>query len=249
MVEQPPEGPTWSDLADRAGLAAVLDPADVDGTKNSLIDRAHKRALTRALGPVGGLRVLDFGCGNGRLSIWLAELGADVVGIDATVEMIESARREAPALPFHVFDGRRVPVDAGTIDVVLSVFVLQYYVSEADAYASLLRELRRVLKPSGRLIMVEQVTSGVLGRGGTEVQYRQGLRAAAFDIDAARPVRAGSSRIVPLVQRWPILGGLPFLDGLMALEARVAGREEPRGPAYVDFLFAASRENAVRPAR
>jgi ubiquinone/menaquinone biosynthesis C-methylase UbiE len=239
MVEQPPEGPSWGRLADRSGLAAVLDPADTVGIKNRLIDRVHKRALGRALGKTSGLRVLDFGCGNGRLSVWLAGRGARVTGIDATPEMIESARRSAPHVSFQHFDGSAIPLADASIDAVISAYVLQYYVADTGTYVGFLREFRRVLAPSGRVAMVEQVTNGSIGRGGVLEQYIDGLREAPFTIDHIRPVRAGGSRIVELAQSWPRLERLALFEMLLPLEARLLAGSRLRGDAYIDYLFLA----------
>jgi len=91
-------GANWSELAQLEGLAAVLDPGDTQGAKNRAIDRAHKRALRKGCGDLRGARALDFGCGNGRLSAWLAGRGASVDGVDATEEMLAVARRAVPRL-------------------------------------------------------------------------------------------------------------------------------------------------------
>ena len=59
----------WDDRAELAGLAAILDDKDRPGRKNRYIDMIQKLALGERY--VGGSRVLDLGCGSGRLSPWL----------------------------------------------------------------------------------------------------------------------------------------------------------------------------------
>ena len=125
---QPEAGPTWAERAQLDPLAAVLDPEDRSGGKNQLIDRVHKRALGRALGDVRGTTALDFGCGTGRLSDWLVRRGAKVVGVDVTPEMVAVARSNVPRARFGTIDGRMLPFADGAFDVLISVYVLQYYV-------------------------------------------------------------------------------------------------------------------------
>ena len=54
--------------------------------------------------PIAGRRVLDAGCGGGRTSAWLAELGAAVVGIDVSPELVRLARERLPSATFSVGD-------------------------------------------------------------------------------------------------------------------------------------------------
>lgn len=51
-----------------------------------------------------GSRILDAGCGTGRVATWLAELGFSCVGVDADESMLAVARRSAPHLPWHWAD-------------------------------------------------------------------------------------------------------------------------------------------------
>ena len=59
-------------------------------------------ALRALLPPVAGRRVLDAGCGAGRHSVWLAEQGAEVVGLAASPEMLARARARVPSATFAV---------------------------------------------------------------------------------------------------------------------------------------------------
>lgn len=64
-------------------------------------------------------RVLDAGCGTGRTAVHLAELGHEVVGVDADPAMVEQARAEAPHLRFEVVDLARADASLGRFDLVV----------------------------------------------------------------------------------------------------------------------------------
>src|SRR5262245_42116797 len=68
------------------------------------------------LAPQPGERILDLGCGTGELTAQIAEVGADVIGIDASEAMIVRARERYPQLRFEVARGQdfvvETPVDA-----------------------------------------------------------------------------------------------------------------------------------------
>src|SRR5581483_6155766 len=108
-VQQPDVGPTWDDRARLPGDAGVLDATDTDGRKNDLIDRVHKLALRRALPRVRGMRILDAGCGNGRITEWLATRGADVVGVDPSSAMIAAAVSRVACATFLQADVEALP--------------------------------------------------------------------------------------------------------------------------------------------
>lgn len=100
-----------------------------------------------------GARVLDVGCGIGRLTAALADRGATVVGIDVSEVMIATARARHPGLRFEATSGRDLASFANdAFDLVLMVDVLPYVVRGGiDGAAVLVGEAARVLGPGGRL--------------------------------------------------------------------------------------------------
>lgn len=116
---------------------------------NALYDRP---ATFELIGDVDGKRVLDAGCGPG---IYVAELvarGADVLGCDASPQMIELARAAIGArasLRVHSLEEPFDWVEDGTIDVVVSALVYHYINKRVDY----LREVRRMLRPNGSLVI------------------------------------------------------------------------------------------------
>jgi SAM-dependent methyltransferase len=243
-IHEPEAGPTWAERAHLPDFAGVLDPADADGAKNRLIDRIHKRVLARALGSLDGLRVLDFGCGNGRIASWLDQGGADVDGVDPSPEMIEAAVALRSGARFQT-NGETLPFDSGSFAAVVSVTVLQYLVLTAAAGVAV-RELRRVLRPAGRLIAIEQAHDGELQRGSSVAGYRAMFEDAGFDVTRASPVRRGNSTLINIALRHQKLADTGIVQFAAPFEARVA-RKFQRPTPYADWLFVARLDRGVRP--
>jgi ubiquinone/menaquinone biosynthesis C-methylase UbiE len=111
------------------------------------------RDLSQLLGQhVTGRKALDFGCGTGRSTRFLAQLGFDAVGIDIAEEMIHRARLLDPAGDYRlVADGDLGQLADGTFDLVLSAFPFDNIPTAAKKVA-LFRELRRVLRAHGRIV-------------------------------------------------------------------------------------------------
>ncbi len=97
-----------------------------------------------------GQLLLDVGCGPGAYHAALASAGARVVGVDASRGMLREVLAQAPtAAAAAQADAQRLPLRNALFDRVMANHML-YHVPDQPAA---LRELRRVLKPSGRVIM------------------------------------------------------------------------------------------------
>ena len=104
-------------------------------------------------------RVLDVGCGNGALLYALREQIASGVGVDVSRAMIDCAKRRAeraPELGFQVIAGPTLPFPNGAFDVVISCLSFRYL-----DWDPILSEIRRVLAPGGRLLVVDMVEPGL----------------------------------------------------------------------------------------
>ncbi|MFI9550234.1 class I SAM-dependent methyltransferase [Nonomuraea endophytica] len=102
-------------------------------------------------GDVTGRRILDAGCGSGPLSLALRDRGAIVTGIDVSAGMLELARRRLGVhadLRVADLDSPR-PFPDGAFDDVIASLVLHYL----EDWGPTLAELRRVLRPGGRLFV------------------------------------------------------------------------------------------------
>lgn len=110
-----------------------------------IIERGQ--ALVELLAPRVGERILDLACGTGDITQTIGERGARVVGVDASPEMIATARSRFPGLDFHVEDAADLRFHA-EFDAVFSHAALHWVERAGDA----IRSMRRALKPGGRLV-------------------------------------------------------------------------------------------------
>lgn len=138
--------------------ALGLDPAGA--WVGGYVDYEWKmlRPLLQAYGvDLRGLDALEFGCNYGASSIVMARLGARVCGVDVDPSAIDLARCNAARygrsdiVLQHVPDTRRLPFGDCRFDFVLCNSVLEYV--DPAQLGAILSELRRVLKPGGRLLV------------------------------------------------------------------------------------------------
>ena len=108
-------------------------------------------ALVEHFLPAGG-KVLDLGCGNGRVALALAPLGFQVEGLDISPSMIEEARAAATAAGvdarFRVGDAVKLPQDENELDAVVFACNGIGHLTRDGKFACLI-ELQRVLRPGG----------------------------------------------------------------------------------------------------
>jgi SAM-dependent methyltransferase len=120
--------------------------------ESSLLNAHYERpAMISLAGDVDGRRVLDAGCGSGPLTAALRDRGAVVTGFDLSEAMVDLARRRLGAdADLHVADlGGPLPFGDDDFDVVVGSLCLHYL----EDWAGPLAELRRVLRPGGRLVL------------------------------------------------------------------------------------------------
>jgi len=114
-------------------------------------DRRWRKAVVEAVEARPGERVLDLAAGTGTSSQPFADRGARVVPCDFSTGMLRVGKRARPHLPFTAGDGTRLPFADDTFDAVTISFGLRNIV-DPDAG---LREMRRVTRPGGRLVVCE----------------------------------------------------------------------------------------------
>jgi demethylmenaquinone methyltransferase/2-methoxy-6-polyprenyl-1,4-benzoquinol methylase len=176
-AESPPAAvaPAWSDAelaanphahADkptkvRSMFAAIAKSYDLNNRLHSLWqDQAWRRFAVRKADVKPTDRVLDVACGTGDLTEAFARAGAaEVIGLDFTAEMLDIARVKAPRhlgraaakVTYQQGDAQQLPFPDAAFDVVSIAFGIRNVQDPMRA----LREFRRVLRPGGRLIVLE----------------------------------------------------------------------------------------------
>ncbi len=103
----------------------------------------------------GGSRVLDAGCGPGRIAAYLSELGLNVFGIDLSPNMIESARAEHPQLQFDVGSMLEVDLPADSVDGIVGWYSIIH--TPPEQLPGIFDELGRVLVDKGLLLLAFQI--------------------------------------------------------------------------------------------
>ena len=134
-----------------AGVAlySLGDPAILDAATAEIAGWLAEGSLLPS-----GARVLDLGCGIGRIAAALVARGCSVLGLDVSPGMVAEARRRHPATPglqFTVSDGRTLP--AGPFDLVLLVDSMPY-IHQAGLAGQTIAGIAGALRPGGALVVL-----------------------------------------------------------------------------------------------
>jgi ubiquinone/menaquinone biosynthesis C-methylase UbiE len=130
-------------------------------------DRAAAVFAERSAGRFDSLNVIDFarvkpgqtilevGGGTGNFISRFSGVTDDLIALDLTPAMLEQARRRHPNLKLVLGDGFRLPLQTGSIDLVATAQALHHVWHPVDV----LKELRRVSTPDGRVLVVDSVAT------------------------------------------------------------------------------------------
>jgi demethylmenaquinone methyltransferase/2-methoxy-6-polyprenyl-1,4-benzoquinol methylase len=136
-------------------------------------DPRWRRALVAGVDPQPGQRILDVATGTGMVAALLARRGADVVGLDQSEAMLDGARERFAGAAQRVElvrgEAEQLPFADASFDGLTFTYLLRY----VDDPAATVRELARVVRPGGRIGMLE---FGVPGRRGTRAFWRAHTR-------------------------------------------------------------------------
>ena len=140
----------------RVDVAAMFDGVakryDLFNTVLSL-GQVHRwrRATVAAVAPRQGQRILDLAAGTGTSSASFAESGAFVVASDISLGMLRQGRVQQPAIDFVAGDALALPFRDDTFDAV----TISYGLRNVEDTSAALREMLRVTRPGGRVVIAE----------------------------------------------------------------------------------------------
>jgi demethylmenaquinone methyltransferase/2-methoxy-6-polyprenyl-1,4-benzoquinol methylase len=192
------------------------------------LDRRWRRITAEAV-VRSGHEVLDACCGTGDLAIACARVGGRVTGLDFSERMLERARTKAPELRWVRGDVLELPFDGGSFDAV----TVGFGVRNVEDLERALAELRRVLRPGGRIAILEITRP----RGALAPFYRLWFDGAVPLIGKLVPGGSAYTYLPASVRRFPGPGELAelmraagfgdvryrlFAGGIVALHAGVA---------------------------
>ncbi len=126
-----------------------------DFTRIAASMRESGEELVKKLGVTEGLQVLDLGCGDGTTAVPAAQLGANVLGVDIASNLVAAGNERADALGlnnlrFQEGDATDLSeLDDEQFDLVVSIFGAMFAPKPADVA----KEMVRVTKPGGRIVM------------------------------------------------------------------------------------------------
>jgi ubiquinone/menaquinone biosynthesis C-methylase UbiE len=197
--------------------------------------------MARTLAAAGiqpGVEVLDVACGPGIVACAMAQQGARVHGVDLTPAMIEQARerqrdRRIEYVDWQVADARQLPFADRTFDIV----VTRYSFHHMPDPAAVLREMRRVCRPGGRVVVIDATPSAATQAAYDRMELlRDPSHATALTLDQLRNIGrevelseqyADGYRLEALISTLSDQDDMPALTQL--LETDIASGEDRTG--------------------
>ncbi len=218
---------------------AVLDAGNSKLVEHQNVFRNYytKQTLKKHLSPSPSDTILDFGCGVGRLSNYIAPFVNGVVGIDKSLKMIDVAREinaRHKNVSYQIFGNYPLPFSEKYFDKIFTYWVLQHI--DNDELKTTFLEFRRILKDTGKVYLFEQVRNSesvVLGDIHHQrrlEEYVSLMRDAGFKLTHNQRVFRYPSYALSLWSRftWMPAFSLPILA---AIEANTVNRK----PQHIEY--------------
>lgn len=151
----------------------VKDPAELDPLSRAMLAAFAETVRAAGLGPVA-----DLGCGPGKVTAYLADLGVPVFGVDLSPKMIELARSAHPDLTFTVGSMTAPPIGDGQLGGILAYYSTHH--TPPDQLPVVFGKFHRTLAPGGHLMLAghvgdEQLLRPTQAYGGHPVSYESHL--------------------------------------------------------------------------
>lgn len=179
----------WEDRYKEQGRKTVgcCSLNEVEFEKRSFEARRLLKGFLFKFLPCRFKKVLDFGCGIGRMELVLQLYGDEVYGVDVVEWSIEQAKKDYSLGHFLIYDGKTIPFDDGFFDGLLSWTVLQHIPGED--IKGVCKEIKRVMSDKSYLILYENIS--VWHEDKTHIWFRSiemyqtffgGFRLVGFDL-------------------------------------------------------------------
>lgn len=178
------------------------------------LDARLERELRAATEARPGATVLDLGCGTGGLAGLGAALAGRWIGVDLRDDAVEAARRLHPGVEFVAASADAVPLEEGSVDVVVARVLFSSLPSAALENA-VAREIGRLLNPGGRLVWLDIRYSNPTNRavhGLGRARIRELFASWDLHLEPAGLVPPIARRLGPTTAvTYPLLAALPPL--------------------------------------
>lgn len=150
---------SWQDQWDYDRRAALHDEHVLSDTPEYQDYEAALTLTVQWLAPIHGEKGLDIGTGTGNLAGRLMESGAVMAGVDQSKEMLKQCQRKFPAMETKLGNFLALPYLDSKFDFAVSTFAFHHLTEHQQILA--LEEMRRVLKPHGRICITDLMLSDV----------------------------------------------------------------------------------------
>ena len=152
----------WDDRAKTGAkniyqAVCIKNASDIE---NKAVEIIQLKSLSRNLAPydLTGKKVLEFGCGIGRLAPWFMKRGLKYTGVDISNNMLSVAKEQIKDGEFHKLDNHMLPFPKDTFDLTCSITVINH--NRYEHQGRIIDELLRVTKPGGLILLLEGLDRG-----------------------------------------------------------------------------------------
>ena len=148
--------------------------------------RSHAEVIEELLEP-SGAKIIDIGCGAGKMTRLLTEMGGEVIGIDPGARQLERARAVATVGDETFIEGiaENLPFEDQSIDIAF--FFNSFHHVPKEGFEAAIIEAQRVLKPGGKLYFAEPIADGPQFELSRLINDESEIRAFAYDCIRSTP--------------------------------------------------------------